>query len=106
MMDPMGDVGAAGVDNTAAAASLDATTGAFHNLKSNEIVDPLIVQMNLSRIERIRSVMGIASGCIAGILGLTGMEGFGKKFNEQKKCEYILFFLLTFRVTLHLFLFS
>jgi hypothetical protein len=73
MMDPMGDVGA-NVDNNAA---VDATTGAYHNLRSNEIVDPLIVQMNLSRIERIRSVMGIASGCIAGILGLTGMEGFG-----------------------------
>ena len=76
-MDPMGDVGASGGDNTQAAASLDATTGAHNNLKSNEIVDPLIVQMNLSSIERIRSVMGIASGCIAGILGLTGMEGFG-----------------------------
>jgi hypothetical protein len=74
MMDPMGDVGASSVDNTNAT---DATTGADHNLKSNEIVDPLIVQMNLSRVERIRSVMGIASGCIAGILGLTGMEGFG-----------------------------
>ena len=73
----MGDVGASGGDNTQAAASLDATTGAHNNLKSNEIVDPLIVQMNLSSIERIRSVMGIASGCIAGILGLTGMEGFG-----------------------------
>lgn len=77
MMDPMGDVGGTGVDNNTAAASLDSTTLAHHNLKSNEIVDLLIVQINLSRIERIRSVMGIASGCIAGILGLTGMEGFG-----------------------------
>ena len=77
MMDPMADVGASSGDSTAVAASLDATTGAYSNLKSNEIVDPLIVQMNLSRIERIRSVMGIASGCIAGTLGLTGMEGFG-----------------------------
>jgi EMC6 len=83
MMDPMGDVGAGGVDNTAVAASLDAGTGTYHNLKSNEIVDPLIVQLNLSRIERIRSVMGIASGCIAGILGLTGMEGFGTYSDKE-----------------------
>ena len=75
----MGDVGASSGDNSSAAASsLDATTGAYNNVKSNEIVDPLIVQMNLSRIEHIRSVMGIASGCIAGTLGLTGIEGFGK----------------------------
>lgn len=90
MMDPMGDVGAGGVDNTAAAASLDAATGAYHNLKSNEIVDPLVVQLNLSRIERIRSVMGIASGCIAGILGLTGMEGF--------VCFTILHLLVSFAI--------
>jgi hypothetical protein len=77
MMDPMADVGAGSSDGSAAAVSLDVSTGAHSNLKSNEIVDPLIVQMNLSRIERIRSVMGIASGCIAGIVGLTGMEGFG-----------------------------
>ncbi len=87
MMDPMGDAGTAD-DNTAAATSLDATTGTYHNVKSNEIVDPLIVQMNLSRIERIRSVMGIASGCIAGILGLTGMEGFGTLSTKQNTCGF------------------
>ena len=81
----MADVGAGSGDSTAAAASLDASTGTYSNLKSNEIVDPLIVQMNLSRIERIRSVMGISSGCIAGILGLTGMEGFGTYLTKQNK---------------------
>lgn len=83
----MGDAGAG--DTAAAVTSLDATTGAYNqNVKSNEIVDPLIVQMNLSRIERIRSVMGIASGCIAGILGLTGMEGFGTLSNRQSSCGF------------------
>ena len=86
MMDPMGDAGAG--DTAEAVTSLDARTGAYQNVKSNEIVDPLIVQMNLSRIERIRSVMGIASGCIAGILGLTGVEGFGTLSNRQSSCGF------------------
>jgi hypothetical protein len=72
MMDPMGDIGA-GEDE---APAMDSNM--LHlNLKSNEIVDPYIVQFNLARIERIRSVMGILSGSIAGIVGFTGIEGFG-----------------------------
>lgn len=71
MMDPMGDIGGpaenAAVDNVLL----------HQNIKANEIVDPYLVQLNLARLERIRSVMGIASGCIAGIVGLTGVEGFG-----------------------------
>lgn len=65
MMDPMGDMGAEpppAVDD-------------MHN--SKEVFDPMILQYNLARIERIRAVMGIASGCIAGIAGFTGIEGLG-----------------------------
>jgi EMC6 len=80
-MDPMGDVGVSGEN---AETSIGSPTGtAFTNLRSNEIVDPLVVHLNLSRIERIRSVMGIASGCTAGILGLTGLHGFGM-FNRYR----------------------
>jgi EMC6 len=71
MMDPMGDIGGP-AENAAVENVL-----VHHNLKANEIVDPYIVQLNLARLERIRSVMGITSGCIAGILGFTGLEGFG-----------------------------
>jgi hypothetical protein len=74
MMDPMGDIGGGTVDPTSPT-TIENSTGTI--LKSNEIVDPFIIQLNLSRIERIRSIMGISSGCIAGILGLTGMEGLG-----------------------------
>lgn len=67
----MGDIGGpaetAAVDNVLL----------HQNIKANEIVDPYLVQLNLARLERIRSVMGIASGCIAGIVGFTGVEGFG-----------------------------
>jgi len=48
------------------------------DLDSKEVVDAMILQFNLQRIERIRSVMGIASGCIAGIAGMTGWEGIGE----------------------------
>ena len=47
------------------------------DVDSKEVFDPMILQFNLQRIERVRSVMGIASGCIAGIAGLTGWEGIG-----------------------------
>jgi EMC6 len=45
---------------------------------AKEVLDPMILTYNLARIERIQSVMGIASGCVAGIAGLTGLGGFGE----------------------------
>ena len=68
MADPMADLGG-GAPKAGADASL--TT-------SKEVSDPLILGTNLQRIDRIRSVMGIASGCVAGIGGLTGLQGFRK----------------------------
>lgn len=43
-----------------------------------QVVDPMALHWNLQRIERIRSVMGMASGCVAGICGLTGLQGLGE----------------------------
>jgi hypothetical protein len=48
---------------------------ANHNGNSKEVLDPIAMQSNMMRIERIRSVMGIAAGCVAGIGGLTSWEG-------------------------------
>lgn len=61
MADPMADSGPASPDSA----------------MEKEVFDPIILTLNLARIERIRSVMAIASGCIAGIAGFTGLEGFG-----------------------------
>lgn len=47
---------------------------------SKEVFDQVALQRNMQRIDKIRSVMGIASGCVAGIIGLTGVEGLGKFF--------------------------
>lgn len=66
MMDPMADM-----DGN----ETSAVTDDMQN--SKDIFDPMILQWNMARIERIRAVMGIASGCIAGIAGFTGIEGLG-----------------------------
>ena len=45
-----------------------------------DVFDPMALQVNMQRIDRIRSVMGIASGCMAGTLGFTGLQGLGMFF--------------------------
>ena len=44
------------------------------------VIDIVTLQYNLQRVDTIRSVMGIASGCVAGIFGLTELEGLGMCF--------------------------
>ena len=34
-------------------------------------------QLNMKKIDTVRSFMGIVSGCVAGICGLTGLQGLG-----------------------------
>lgn len=66
MIDPMANLG----DEGAPGAPTDQDD-------SKDIFDPLILNLNLKRVDNIRSFMGIISGCFAGICGLTGLEGFG-----------------------------
>ena len=67
MADPMADLGG------------DPKIQDNHSLTTTkEVTDPLVLGTNLQRIDRIRSIMGIASGCVAGIGGLTGLVGFCK----------------------------
>jgi hypothetical protein len=65
MPDPMGEQ--EGADGSAAPS--------FDNEK--EFFDPLLLQFNVAKLERIQSVWGIAAGCITGICGLNGIRGFG-----------------------------
>ena len=69
MQDPMANL--AGGNPTT-----DATT-TFTD--SKQIFDPFIMSVNFHRMDRIHAVMGIVSGCVAGIIGLTGWQGFGTK---------------------------
>lgn len=66
MIDPMANLG----DEGAPGAPTDQDD-------SKDVFDPLILNLNLKRVDNIRSFMGIISGCFAGICGLTGLEGFG-----------------------------
>ena len=64
MIDPMADLGNSGGE---AASEADA----------KDVFDPHALGQNMQRIDKIRSFMGIISGCVAGIFGFTGLEGLG-----------------------------
>mmetsp|Transcript_3856 Transcript_3856/g.5571 ORF Transcript_3856/g.5571 Transcript_3856/m.5571 type:complete len:126 (+) Transcript_3856:203-580(+) len=64
MMDPMANLDG----GSAPGASKD-------DVDSKDAFDPMVLRLNLNRIDQVRSYMGIVSGCVAGIGGLTGLEG-------------------------------
>jgi hypothetical protein len=72
MADPMADLGGGGGHQPQ-----DGSGESSDGATTREVFDGMAFQMNMARIERIRSVMGIASGCIVGICGFTGFQGFG-----------------------------
>lgn len=76
MQDPMTDFGAT-------------PKSTLNDNATKQVVDGLALQLNLKRLDRIRSVMGITSGCIAGILGCTGLQGL-RKFVCRMRNDLIL----------------
>ena len=70
MIDPMANLDGGG-------AGADAQQGS----NEKDVIDIISLRFNLQRVEKIRSVMGIAAGCVAGICGLTGFQGL---------CKYII----------------
>ena len=77
MMDPM-----ANLDGGAApGAATDASS------TTKDVFDPNALNFNLKNIDKIRSFMGIVSGCVAGILGITGiLPGFGESIADGVCC--------------------
>ena len=63
MMDPM--------------AGIDGNSPGEQDTDDKDVIDVTSLRYNLERVDKIQSVMGIASGCFAGICGLTGLEGLG-----------------------------
>jgi len=57
-------------------ANLDGGGGDPDLPDEKDVIDITSLKYNLERVDNVRSVMGIASGCLAGICGLTGLEGF------------------------------
>ena len=66
-------------------AGIDAALPGPENSDEKDVFDLNTYRYNLMRVDTIRSVMNIASGCIAGICGLTGWEGMGAC--ESYPCE-------------------
>lgn len=68
MIDPMANLDA----GSGPAPGGDSTGG-----EGNSIYDFPAAQLNIKKMDDVRSFMGIVSGCVAGICGLTGFEGLG-----------------------------
>jgi len=54
-----------------------------------DIFDGYALQGNTIKIDKIRSFMGILSGCVAGILGLTGLLGIGRRIPSVSHILYL-----------------
>ena len=70
MIDPM-----ANIDPAAPAGPEMDTAGGDGN---QEAFDMNAYRSNLRKTDKIRSFMGITSGCVAGVCGLTGLSGLGE----------------------------
>jgi len=56
-------------------AGIDAAQPGPETHDQKDVFDVTTLRYNLTHVDRIRSVMNIASGCVAGICGLTGLGG-------------------------------
>ena len=69
MIDPM-----ANIDPATPGPQMDASGGDGNQ----EVFDMNAYSSNFRKMDKIRSFMGIVSGCVAGIFGLTGLSGLGE----------------------------
>ena len=72
MIDPM-----ANIDPAAAGPEMMDAGGAAAD-GNQEVFDADAYRSNFRKMDKIRSFMGIASGCVAGVCGLTGLGGLGE----------------------------
>ena len=64
----------ANIDPTTPGPEMDAAGGDGNQ----EVFDMNAYRSNFRKMDKIRSFMGIVSGCVAGVLGLTGLSGLGE----------------------------
>mmetsp|Transcript_9223 Transcript_9223/g.13827 ORF Transcript_9223/g.13827 Transcript_9223/m.13827 type:complete len:131 (+) Transcript_9223:58-450(+) len=69
MIDPMADLAGGGPDM----AMMGGPSNSDDNNK--EVFDMDAFRYNFRKMDKIRSFMGIVAGCVAGVLGLTGLSG-------------------------------
>ena len=84
MIDPMADIDGA----TSGGGAMDPTTTSDgeHN---QEVFDINAHRINMKKMDYIRSFMGIVSGCVAGVLGLTGLSGLGEFSSWDIDSRYV-----------------
>lgn len=75
MIDPMADI-----DNPSAVGGgsgdiMDGSSPGGDGGDNSEVFNMNAYRSNLVKMDKIRSFMGIASGCVAGVCGLTGLAG-------------------------------
>ena len=83
MIDPMANLDA----GTGPTPGGDSTGG-----EGSDIFDFPSAQLNIQKMDTVRSFMGIVSGCVAGICGLTGFEGL----STLNRFSFFLSFFLSF----------
>ena len=54
------------------------TMGGPSDDNNKEVFDMDAFRSNFRKMDKIRSFMGIVAGCVAGVLGLTGLSGLGE----------------------------
>jgi hypothetical protein len=74
MIDPMADI------DHASPVGPEMDGGGSGGDGNQEVFDTNAYKSNFAKMDRIRSFMGIASGCVAGVCGLTGLGGLGELF--------------------------
>eukprot|EP00542_Grammatophora_oceanica_P012123 CAMPEP_0194031130 /NCGR_PEP_ID=MMETSP0009_2-20130614/4381_1 /TAXON_ID=210454 /ORGANISM="Grammatophora oceanica, Strain CCMP 410" /LENGTH=125 /DNA_ID=CAMNT_0038671199 /DNA_START=134 /DNA_END=514 /DNA_ORIENTATION=- len=57
-------------------AGLDQQQPAQGASDSKEVLDTVALHLNTQRMNNLQTFMSIASGCMTGVLGLTGLQGF------------------------------
>lgn len=77
MIDPMANLdggASASIDPNDQSSSSPGATGT----DGKDVFNMPALQLNMQKTDDVRSFMGIISGCVAGILGLTGLRGISK----------------------------
>ena len=74
MIDPMADLSGGGPD------MMNSAMGGPSDDNNKEVFDMDAFRYNFRKMDKIRSFMGIVAGCVAGVLGLTGLSGLGELF--------------------------
>lgn len=75
--DPMANLGDAAGGDPSGGDTTGGGQGEIFNLQAQ--------MYNIKKMDEIRSFMGILSGCVAGICGLTGLQGLGMYFFRMNR---------------------